>query len=128
MKTASGDARIDYLDGMRGFACLFVSLGHFILMFWNAMANFYGPHHYYHFEYWIRVIFGPIVINAGLVLGIFFVLPSRTMGSRYLVKGGVQSLADNSVRRMPRLIIPCMGACLANYMMIEWVPTSGFHA
>lgn len=127
MKTAAGDARIDYLDGMRGFACLFVSLGHFILMFWNAMANFYGPHHYYHFEYWIRVIFGPIVINAGLVLGIFFVLPSRTMGSRYLVKGGIQSLADNSVRRMPRLIIPALGACLANYMMIDvgaymWVP------
>ena len=119
MKTASGDARIDYLDGMRGFACLFVSLGHFILMFWNSMANFYGPHHYYAFEYWIRVIFGPIVINAGLVLGIFFLLPSRTMGSRYLVKGGVQSLADNSVRRMPRLIIPAFGACLANYMMID---------
>ncbi|TKY87309.1 hypothetical protein EX895_003986 [Sporisorium graminicola] len=127
MKTASGDARIDYLDGMRGFACLFVSLGHFILMFWNAMANFYGPHHYYQFEYWIRVIFGPIVINAGLVLGIFFLLPSRTMGSRYLVKGGVQSLADNSVRRMPRLIIPAAGACLSNYLMIDvgaykWVP------
>ncbi|CBQ72133.1 conserved hypothetical protein [Sporisorium reilianum SRZ2] len=127
MKTASGDARIDYLDGMRGFACLFVSLGHFILMFWNAMANFYGPHHYYDFEYWIRVIFGPVIINAGLVLGIFFLLPSRTMGSRYLVKGGIQSLADNSVRRMPRLIIPAAGACLANYMMIDvgaykWVP------
>ncbi|SPO23429.1 uncharacterized protein UTRI_02108 [Ustilago trichophora] len=127
MKTASGEARIDYLDGMRGFACLFVSLGHFILMFWNAMANFYGPHHYYAFEYWIRVIFGPIIINAGLVLGIFFLLPSRTMGSRYLVKGGIQSLADNSVRRMPRLIIPAAGACLANYMMIDvgaykWVP------
>ena len=119
MKTASGDARIDYLDGMRGFACLFVSLGHFMLMFWNAIANFYGPHHYYQFEYWIRVIFGPIVINAGLVLGIFFVLPSRTMGSRYLIKGGVQSLADNSVRRMPRLIIPAAGACFANYLMID---------
>ncbi|KAJ1028453.1 hypothetical protein NDA16_001619 [Ustilago loliicola] len=127
IKTASGDACIDYLDGMRGFACLFVSLGHFILMFWNAIANFYGPHHYLGFEYWIRVIFGPIVINAGLVLGIFFLLPSRTMGSRYLVKGGVQSLADNSVRRMPRLIIPAADACLANYMMFDvgaykWVP------
>lgn len=119
LKTAAGDARIDYLDGMRGFACLFVSLGHFILMFWNSMANFSGPHHYYEFEYWIRVIFGPIVINAGLVLGIFFLLPSRTMGSRYLVKGGLQSLADNSVRRMPRLVIPAAGACLANYMMID---------
>ncbi|CDS00854.1 hypothetical protein [Sporisorium scitamineum] len=105
MKTASGDARIDYLDGMRGFACLFVSLGHFILMFWNAMANFYGPHHYYQFEYWIRVIFGPIVINAGLVLGVFFLLPSRTMGSRYLVKGGVQSLAGQlgAYKWVPRM-------------------------
>ncbi|EST07846.1 Acyltransferase 3 [Kalmanozyma brasiliensis GHG001] len=129
MKTAAGDARIDYLDGMRGFACLFVSLGHFILMFWNSMANHYGPHHYHYFELWIRMLFGPIVINAGLVLGIFFVLPSRTMGSRYLVKGGVQSLADNSVRRMPRLIIPCVGAVLCNYMMIDvgaykWVAPS----
>ncbi|PWY98502.1 hypothetical protein BCV70DRAFT_201814 [Testicularia cyperi] len=127
MKTAAGDARIDYLDGMRGFACLFVSLGHFILIFYFGIPNNHSAHHYPQFEYWVRVIFGPIIINAGLVLGIFFVLPSRTMGSRYLTKGGLQSLADNSVRRMPRLIIPAAGACLANYMMIDvgaykWVP------
>ena len=127
MKTSTGEARIDYLDGMRGFACLFVSLGHFILIFYYGIADGTGPKHYPRMETWVRALLGPIIINAGLVLGIFFVLPSRTMCMRYLLKGGVQSMADSTIRRIPRLIIPVLGACLANYFMIDidaykWVP------
>ncbi len=127
MKTASGDARIDYLDGMRGFACLFVSLGHFILMFWNAIANFYGPT-------------TTTASNTGLASSL---VPSSSMPVLCLVSSSCSlrvpwvratwsrvvssPLADNSVRRMPRLIIPAAGACLANYLMIDvgaykWVP------
>ncbi|UZJ55558.1 hypothetical protein CBS101457_004878 [Exobasidium rhododendri] len=125
--TSTGEKRIDYLDGIRGFACLFVSVGHFFLIFYNGVANTNAPHHYPEFERWLRIILGPIVTNAGLVLGIFFCLPARTMCQRYLLKGGLQSLADSTVRRIPRLVIPVLGACLANYLMIDvnaykWVP------
>ena len=130
MKTSAGDARIDYLDGMRGFACLFVSLSHFLLIFYYGIADATGPKHYPHMEIWVRIILGPIIVNAGLVLGIFFVLPSRTMCMRYLLKGGIQSMADSTIRRIPRLMIPVAGACLANYFFIDidaykWVPRLG---
>ena len=127
MKTSAGDARVDYLDGMRGFACLFVSLSHFILIFYYGTADATGPKHYPRMEIMIRTLLGPIIANAGLCLGIFFVLPSRTMCMRYLLKGGIQSMADSTIRRIPRLIIPVAGACIANYFFIDidaykWVP------
>ena len=126
-KTSIGERRIDYLDGMRGFACLFVSLGHFILMFYPGIANAYAPHHYQGMEYWVRSIFAPIIVDAPLVLGIFFMLPARTVCQRYLMKGGLLSLADSTIRRIPRIAIPVAGACLANYLMMDvnaykWVP------
>lgn len=127
MRTSTGERRIDYLDGMRGFACLFVSLGHFTLIFYYAVADPTGPSHYPEMTHWLRMTVGPIVVNAGLVLGIFFTLPARTMCMRYLLKGGVQSLADSTVRRIPRLALPVLGACIANYFLIDvdaykWVP------
>ncbi len=127
MKTSTGESRIDYLDGMRGFACLFVSLGHFILIFYYGIADPTGPMHYRAMEIGVRAAVGGIIVNAGLVLGIFFVLPSRTMCMRYLLKGGLQSMADSTVRRLPRLIIPVLGAAIANYFMMDinayyWVP------
>ena len=126
-KTSTGAARVDYLDGMRGFACLFVSMGHFILLFWYSIADSSAPHHTKYFEDIFRMIFAPIVLNAGLVLGIFFLLPSRTMCSRYLLKGGVGTMADSTIRRIPRLVIPVLGALIANYFLIDinafkWIP------
>lgn len=85
-KTSVGVARIDYLDGLRGFACLFVSVGHFILMFYPGIANAYAPRHYPQFEYWMRSVLAPIIVNAPLLLGIFFALPARTMCQRYLTR------------------------------------------
>ncbi|PWN53723.1 hypothetical protein IE53DRAFT_383764 [Violaceomyces palustris] len=127
LTTSTGDKRIDYLDGLRGFACLLVSMGHFVLIFYYGVADWTGPHHYRNFEFWLRVILAPIIINAGMLLGIFFVMPSRTMCLRYLMKGGLQSMADSTVRRMPRLILPVAGAVLANYFLMDvnafkWVP------
>lgn len=127
MRTSTGERRIDYLDGMRGFACLFVSLGHFTLIYYYSVSDPTGPSHYPKMTLWLRMILGPIIVNAGLVLGIFFTLPARTMCMRYLLKGGVQSLADSTVRRIPRLALPVLGACIANYFLIDvdaykWVP------
>lgn len=120
MTTSTGDRRIDYLDGMRGFACLGVSVAHFILMFYHGVADLDArSFHYPGMERWLRFIVGPMYVNAGLLLGIFFLLPARTMCQRYLLRGGLASMADSTIRRLPRLMLPVLGACLANYMMID---------
>ncbi|EST09313.1 Acyltransferase 3 [Kalmanozyma brasiliensis GHG001] len=125
--TSTGARRIDYLDGMRGFACFLVSFHHFMLIYYFGITTPAAAHHYPKFEFWFRSILGPILVNQGLKLGIFFMLPSRTMTNRYLLKGGLQSLADNTVRRVPRLALPVLGAVLANYFFMDvgafkWVP------
>lgn len=125
--TSTGARRIDYLDGMRGFACFLVSFHHFMLIYYFGITTPSAPHHYPKFEFWFRSLIGPIVVNQGLKLGIFFMLPSRTMTNRYLLKGGLQSMADASVRRIPRLALPVLGAVLANYFLMDvgafkWVP------
>ncbi|KIS67250.1 uncharacterized protein UMAG_04354 [Mycosarcoma maydis] len=125
--TSTGARRIDYLDGMRGFACFLVSFHHFMLIYYYGITTPNAPHHYPKFEFWFRSLIGPIVVNQGLKLGIFFMLPSRTMTNRYLLKGGLQSMADATVRRVPRLALPVLGAVLANYFLMDvgafkWVP------
>ncbi len=125
--TSTGQKRIDYLDGMRGYACLFVSMSHFLLIFYPGISNPQAPHHYPGLEFWFRALIGPITQNAGLLLGTFFALPARTMCQRYLLKGGIGGLADATVRRIPRLMVPVAGAALANYFLMDvdafkWVP------
>ncbi|PWZ00053.1 hypothetical protein BCV70DRAFT_104364 [Testicularia cyperi] len=125
--TSTGARRIDYLDGMRGFACFLVSFHHFMLIYYFGITTPDAPHHYPRFEFWFRCLIGPLVVNQGLKLGIFFMLPSRTMTNRYLLKGGIQSMGDSAVRRIPRLALPVLGAVLANYFFMDvgafkWVP------
>lgn len=125
--TSTGARRIDYLDGLRGFACFLVSFHHFMLIYYYGITTPDAPHHYPKFEFWFRSLIGPIVVNQGLKLGIFFMLPSRTMTNRYLLKGGLQSMADATVRRVPRLALPVTGAVIINYFLMDvgafkWVP------
>jgi peptidoglycan/LPS O-acetylase OafA/YrhL len=119
VKTSSGQLRIDYLDGMRGAACLLVSLGHFTLIYYFSISNAGGQSHYIYFERWYRNLFGPISNNPSLLLGIFFALPSRTMCQRYLTRGGLAGLADTTVRRVPRIMFPVAAAATFEYFLID---------
>lgn len=113
--TSTGQRRIDYLDGMRGAACLLVSLGHFTLIYYIGIANASTPSHYPTFEKWYQYIWGAIANNASLLLGFFFALPARTMCQRYLTKGGLGTMADTTVRRIPRLMLPVASAATIEY-------------
>lgn len=117
--TASGAAKISYLEGLRGFACFLVSLNHFMLMYWYASTTLGAPTHTNGFEIWFYRIFSPLMFNQGTKIGIFFVLPARVMGTRYLLRGKLQDLADSTLRRIPRLAFPTFAAVLFNYFMIQ---------
>lgn len=125
--TASGAARVSYLEGLRGFACFLVSFNHFMLMFWYAATTAGAPTHTNGFEVWFYRILSPILLNQGTKIGIFFVLPARVMGTRYMLRGKLQDVADSTLRRVPRLAFPTFGAVLINYFLIQvnaykWVP------
>ncbi|UZJ56719.1 hypothetical protein CBS101457_006039 [Exobasidium rhododendri] len=125
--TASGASRVSYLEGLRGFACFLVSFNHFMLMFWYAATTAGAPTHTNGFEVWFYRLITPLLLNQGTKIGIFFVLPARVMGTRYMLRGRLQDLADSTLRRIPRLAFPTFGAVLINYFLIQvdaykWVP------
>ncbi|PWN26366.1 hypothetical protein BDZ90DRAFT_53078 [Jaminaea rosea] len=118
-KTASGAARVEYLDGLRGFACFLVSFHHFMLIFYFGQTTPTAFMHYVGFETWFRYILGPILTNGGLNVGIFFCLAARVIANRYLVRGKLQDLAEAIFRRVPRLMVPITAALILNYFLIE---------
>ncbi|KAK0519555.1 hypothetical protein OC834_007340 [Tilletia horrida] len=117
--TASGAARVEYLDGLRGFACFLVSFHHFMLIFYYHATTPAGQAHYLGFENWFHFILGPILVNGGLNVGIFFVLSARVIANRYLVRGKLQDLAEATYRRVPRLAVPISAAIIINYFLIQ---------
>jgi len=64
-QTASGAARVEYLDGLRGFACFLVSFHHFMLIFYYNVTTASGPAHYPEMERWLRNLLGAILVNGG---------------------------------------------------------------
>lgn len=118
-KTSSGAARVEYLDGLRGFACFLVSFHHFMLIFYFSETTIGSYAHYPKFEAWFRNILGPVFTNGGLNVGIFFCLAARVIANRYLVKGKLQDLAEAIFRRVPRLMLPITAAIILNYFLIQ---------
>ena len=69
--TGSGATRVDYLDGLRGFACLLVALHHWLLINYYSIPTPGAPAHY-SWESMVARVLGPVITNGGLNVGIFF--------------------------------------------------------
>lgn len=110
--------RLDYLDGFRGVVCVLVSFIHFFLTFYIGAINPSTPVHY-SFETWFRKICSPVVLNASIVLGCFFILSARLIGVRYLRNRNLEELAGSTYRRIPRLYVPVVMAVTFEYFLIS---------
>jgi peptidoglycan/LPS O-acetylase OafA/YrhL len=92
-------SKIDYLDGLRGFAAVSVAIHHFYLAFWDCTGT--------------KPPFPVLLYKGTLQVLIFFVLSGRVLMDSYLKKPSFEKLYSLIIRRVFRLFLPLLG-----YMII----------
>jgi peptidoglycan/LPS O-acetylase OafA/YrhL len=90
--------REHHLDGLRGWASLFVLLGHLGPTFLLAGHNF-------------SVM--PFFLDGKLAVYVFFVLSGYVLSARHFRFGDRKNTVLQAIRRYPRLTIPILASCAA---------------
>lgn len=96
--------REKYLDGLRGWAALFVLLGH-------VGPNFLFATHP------LPVL--PIFFDGQLAVYVFFVLSGYVLSIEFFRTGKRKGIVDLALRRYPRLTIPIFASCLLAYILLK---------
>ncbi|KAF2810382.1 uncharacterized protein BDZ99DRAFT_462958 [Mytilinidion resinicola] len=109
--------RIDYLAGLVAICALLVTVMHFGLSYVPAIVIPGAPLHHKS-EYWAQKIVSPFVLNQ-MWLGVFFTTSTRFLVAKYLKSGNLKDIAQNAVRRTPRLMIPVSVVVLFEYFVID---------
>ncbi|KAE8272041.1 hypothetical protein A4X09_0g288 [Tilletia walkeri] len=115
--TSSGANRVQYLNSIRGLCSFLIMVGNWLAIFqWVNNGTPHNPE----LNLWLTRLLGWLLAGWGRwKVAMFFVLPARVIANRYLLKGGLSSLADTTVRRFPRLAIPVLFAAAINYFLME---------
>jgi hypothetical protein len=111
-----GKPRIDYMAGMVAVCALMVTLIHYALTFLPALDSGYNAH--YRSEIWGKRILAPYFLNAAW-LGLFFTTSTRFLTVGYLRSGNLRIIAEKTVTRPFRLIIPVAGVVILEYFLID---------
>jgi hypothetical protein len=111
-----GKPRIDYMAGMVAVCALMVTLIHYALTFLPALDSGYNAH--YRSEIWGERILAPYFLNAAW-LGLFFTTSTRFLTVGYLRSGNLRIIAEKTVTRPFRLIIPVAGVVILEYFLID---------
>jgi hypothetical protein len=121
--TATGAAkpvpkpRIDYLAGLVALASLLVTVIHFGLTFVPALIE-PGAAVHYESEKIAEKTIAPLFLTFSWV-GIFFTTSTRFLVMNYLKKGDLQNIAEKTVGRTPRLMIPVAAVVLLEYFVMN---------
>lgn len=110
-------ARIDYLAGLVAFSSLLVTVIHFGLTFVPAMIS-PGAFVHYESEVWAERTVAPLFLTFSWV-GIFFTTSTRFLVARYLKAGDLANVAEKTIGRAPRLMIPVAAIALIEYFVMN---------
>lgn len=113
---ASAKKRVDYLAGLVALSSLLVAGIHFALTFVSASIN-PGAYMHYKSEIWARKTVTLYLLNL-IWIGPFLMTSSRFLAASYLRNGKLEPMAEKTVGRTPRRIIPIVAignACIFLY-------------
>lgn len=114
--------RVEYLAGTVALCAVVVTVMHFSLTYVPALVIPGAPYHY-ESEVWARRIVSPIFLNQ-MWLGVFFTTSTRFLVDKYLRDGELAHIAQTTIRRTPRLMIPVTCATLIEYFLVDCGVTS----
>ncbi len=96
--------RRDYLDGLRGWASLFVLFSHLGPVFLLTTTS---------------ISFAPFFMDGQLAVYVFFVLSGFVLSIGFFESGKKSVLKSLAIRRYPRLTIPIIASCAIALLLIE---------
>ena len=114
--------KINYLDGVRGFAALVVVFGHFINAYYPALltANIEDSH----FNNFIDVKLADtpfnLMFNGYFAVSIFFVLSGFVLTNKFFKSGENEFIISSATRRYIRLAIPVVFSCTVAYLLLKF--------
>ncbi len=108
--------RIDHLAGLVAVSCLIVTAIHFSLTFVFGDLN-PGAFHHYHSEEIARKTFNQFFLNL-IWIGPFLMTSTRFLVSSYLRTGDLLPIAQKTVTRTFRLMIPIAAMAMLEYFLI----------
>lgn len=109
--------RVDYLAGLVALCSILVATTHFVLTFAPSTVMEYIDQHYKS-EYWARRTIEPFFFN-NIWTGLFFTTSTRFLTTGYLRKGDLKYIAEKTVCRTPRFMIPIVSVILFEYFMMD---------
>ncbi|TVY75918.1 hypothetical protein LSUE1_G005121 [Lachnellula suecica] len=108
--------RVDYMAGLVALCSTLVTWSHFALTFLPSLDS--GTDAHYPSELWARKTIGPYTLNA-IWLGLFFTTSTRFLTTAYLRTGNLKAIAEKTVARPFRLMIPVTGVIVLEYFLID---------
>ena len=109
--------RVDYLAGLVAVSSLLVTAIHFSLTFSIGTINA-GAYTHYYSETIARKFFNSYFLNL-LWIGPFLMTSTRFLVSSYLRTGDLLPVAEKTVGRAPRLLVPVIAMVLVEYFLIN---------
>ncbi|MCX7116936.1 MAG: acyltransferase [Legionellales bacterium] len=111
--------RIDYLDGLRGIACLVVFLSHFMGFYYPAsLTGEIAQVHSSWDLFWIRTPFN-FFFNGSFAIAVFFILSGFVLSAPFFHDDKRSEPLISIIKRLPRLGIPIIGSIVLAFVLIH---------
>jgi peptidoglycan/LPS O-acetylase OafA/YrhL len=111
--------KLDYLEGLRGYAALAVALLHFIRLVLPALSDGKVPDiGFGHWEMMLRHSPLNILWNGGAAVAVFFVLSGFVLSYKFWQVGDLRAVVGSAIRRYFRLTPVVLASVLLAYVCL----------
>lgn len=112
--------RIDWMDGLKGIACILIFVHHFLLMFYPAVH--YGeavPTKCRGLDIYLSQSPLSVIVNGNFLVALFCIISGIVISLQIMTMEDKNQLADIVLKRYLRLMLPVIPVGLCVYVMLR---------